>query len=125
MTAFNKADFRWDGMYLMYEGEQGYCAERYDENAHPTRVGKVRPMFIARFKYGNKPYKTWINFLVKNFTVEEYATRMSLKETPLAIMESKGFIEPSTKKMCRAAGYPETVDGFRQMIRDRVKRIPA
>jgi len=28
--------------------------------------------FIARFKYGRKPVKTWINFLVKNFTVEEY-----------------------------------------------------
>ena len=122
MTQFNKDDFRFDGMYLMYTGEQGYCTEYYGEDAHPTRVGKARDMFIARFKYGSKPWKTWVNFMVKNFTVEEYATRIAHNETPVAIMQSKGFLEPALKKQCKKAGYPQTVAGWKQMIHDSVQR---
>ena len=124
MTNFKKDDFRWDGMYLMYEGEQGYCTEYFghEDNVHPTRRGTARPMFVARFKYGNKPWKTWVNFLVKNFTVEEYATRQAHNETPVAIMQSKGFIEPAQKKQCKQAGYPATVEGWKQMISDEADK---
>jgi hypothetical protein len=31
-----------------------------------------KPAFVARFKYGYKPWKAWVNFLVKNATVEKY-----------------------------------------------------
>lgn len=121
MTNFIKENFRFDGMYLMYEGDQGYCTEYYadEPGTHPTRVGTARALFIARFKYGNRPWKTWVNFLVKNFTVEEYATRSAHGETPVGIMQSKGFLEPAEKKECKAAGYPATVEGWKQMIADK------
>ena len=80
-TYFQKEQFSWDGMYLTY--------------------GENRD-FIARFKYGRKPYKTWINFLVKHFTVEEYLNRIDHKNPnhvgPLTALESKGFISPNRKR---------------------------
>jgi hypothetical protein len=49
-----------------------------------------QPTFIARFKYGSKPYKSWVNFLVKNFTIEEYI-ELSKQTSPMQAMEVKGF----------------------------------
>ena len=74
MTKFNKEDFTWDGMYLMYRGRhtQSVNMEEAHPNCHPSWIGQPKPEFIARFKYGYKPYKAWINFLVKNVTVEQY-----------------------------------------------------
>ena len=92
MTKFNKELFTWDGMYLMYEGE--YVGQpTMDEvhpNCHPSWVGVGKPAFIARFKYGSKPWKTWINFLVKNFTVEEYLN-LAEATSPLEAVRVKGY----------------------------------
>ena len=75
-TRFNKADFTWDGMYLMYAGayvgSKTFGEVHGVDGCHPTRVDQIKPAFIARFKYGYKPWKTWVNFLVKNVTVEQY-----------------------------------------------------
>ena len=74
MTRFNKENFEWDGMYLMYNGPYN-GSKTMDEvhpNCHPSWVGKMKPAFIARFKYGSKPWKSWANFLVKNATIEKY-----------------------------------------------------
>ena len=61
--------------------------------------------FIARFKYGRKPYKTWINFLVKNFTVEEYLRLIDHKNpehvAPLTALETKGFVSPNKAKVAK------------------------
>tara|TARA_R110000796_G_scaffold228191_2_gene345182 strand:- start:19 stop:309 length:291 start_codon:yes stop_codon:yes gene_type:complete len=92
MTAFTKEDFTWDGMYLMYRGEY-VGAQNMDEihpNCHPSWVGKMNPAFIARFKYGYKPYKTWINFLVKNVTVERYL-ELAEKIHPVPAMRELGY----------------------------------
>lgn len=75
MTPFVKEEFVWDGMYLMYRGRHtksvNYEVARPD--CHPSWVGKPKPEFIARFKYGRKPWKSWVNFLVKNnVSVEKY-----------------------------------------------------
>jgi len=95
MTAFIKENFEWDGMYLMYTGEQGKDAPRYGQNGekcHPTRMGTVKAMFIARFKYGNyKPYKAWINFICKNFDVEELANMYETGASPVGAMKFKGY----------------------------------
>ena len=92
MTKFNKELFTWDGMYLMYSGE--YVGQpTMDEvhpNCHPSWVGVGKPAFIARFKYGRKPYKSWINFLVKNFTVEEYLN-LAEATSPLEAVRVKGY----------------------------------
>jgi hypothetical protein len=92
MTKFNKEDFTWDGMYLMYEGAykgQPTMDEVYP-NCHPSWVGKPKPAFIARFKYGRKPYKSWINFLCKNTSVENYL-ELSAESTPVQAMEQLGY----------------------------------
>lgn len=105
-TRFQKDLFRWDGMYLHYTGRHTQ-SKNWDElypNTHPGNVGVNKPEFIARFKYGSKPYKTWINFLVKNFTVEEYVHLTQYEHmggkgmTPLAAMQLKGFVSPNRKR---------------------------
>ena len=74
MTKFNKEDFTWDGMYLMYRGRHANSIDMdvAHPNCHPSWKGLPQPTFIARFKYGYKPYKAWNNFLFKNVYVEQY-----------------------------------------------------
>jgi hypothetical protein len=74
MTAFVKENFSWDGMYLMYKGEFDGAKLMTDvhPDCHPSWKGMLKPAFVARFKYGYKPWKAWVNFLVKNATVEKY-----------------------------------------------------
>ena len=48
--------------------------------------------FIARFKHTQKIRGRFITFLIKNFTVEDYLNRLDQGETPMAILESKGFV---------------------------------
>jgi len=91
-TRFNKDQFTWDGMYLMYRGDFAGAVKMLDAhpNAHPSWEGQNRPAFVARFKYGYKPWKAWVNFLVKNATVEEY---MKLEEEihPAGAMKALGY----------------------------------
>lgn len=123
MTAFDKTKFTTYGGYIMYHGEyEGQPV--YEEPCHPTRLGKGKELFIARFKYGPKPYKNWINFLAKNFTVEEYVALTSvdgMEGTPLKVMESKGYVLPHVKKMLKERGYPLTPAGRDRMIRDDIE----
>ena len=92
MTTFNKESFTWDGSFLMYNGpyEGSKTMDEVHPNCHPSWVGKMKPAFIARFKYGSKPWKSWVNFLVKNATVEEFL-KLSDESTPLQAMETLGF----------------------------------
>lgn len=76
-TKFNKANFT-TGEYLMYGGVCG--------------------MFIARFKYNRKIRTSFINFLVKNFTVEEYKAEYEKGNAPLEILRSKGYMTEPEKK---------------------------
>ena len=91
-TRFNKDQFTWDGMYLMYRGDFAGAVKMLDAHpkAHPSWEGLNRPAFVARFKYGYKPWKAWVNFLVKNATVEEY---MKLEEEihPAGAMKALGY----------------------------------
>jgi hypothetical protein len=115
MTKFNRDDFNYHGGYLTYTGEQGEMTEYYAQPCHPTREGMAKPAFIARFKYAQTSSRgPWVTFLIKNFTVEEYLGRMAAGETPLAIMESKGFVLSHIKKWLKEAGYPQTQEGYRQ-----------
>ena len=120
MTTFNKEQFTFDGMYLNYEGDQGEFNQYYTEPCHPSRLGTVKSMFIARFKYGRKPYKTWINFISKNFTVEEWATlagKNGMESSPVAIMKTKGFLDGGEKKLCKAHGLAPTVENYSKACR--------
>lgn len=121
---FIREDFEYHGGYLMYLGDCGEHNDFYGEDAHPTRVGKRRDKFVARFKYASTSSKgPWITFMIKNFTVEEYFGRLDAGETPLGILESKGFILSHVKKMLKRGGYPVTQEGLTQMIKDDMREV--
>ena len=68
--------------------------KNYEEdypNCHPANVGRPQLTFIARFKYGRKPYRRWINFICKNFTCEEWVTELKETHAPLRMMQARGF----------------------------------
>ncbi len=65
--------------------------DEVNPNCHPSWVGKMKPAFIARFKYGPyKPWKSWVNFLVKNAHVEIYL-KLAEEFTPAEAMSMLGF----------------------------------
>ena len=92
MTKFDKTQFT-PGMYAMYQGK-----------------------FVARFKRGGRG--SFLSFLCKNFTVEEYFSRLNSGENPLDILESKGYILPHVKKWLREGGYEVSTEGYKQFQRD-------
>ena len=91
-TKFEKEMFTWDGEYLMYKGDFAGSVkmETVNPNCHPTWVGKNKPQFVARFKY-RKPWKTWVNFLVKNEIFIEDWMAIAGKTSPLQAMQHYGF----------------------------------
>ena len=80
---FHKDLFSYNGGYLMY-----------GENLNDQ-------VFIARFKYGKKNWRTWANFLCKNFTVAEYLQAAD-ETSPREAIESKGFYDETTVRVLRA-----------------------
>jgi len=95
MVQFKKEGFRFDGMYLMYEGDLGVHGVYYFSNmaggCHPTRHATQADLFIARFKYGRKNWKTWVNFIVKNFTVDQWVELQKAGVSPVCAMKFRGF----------------------------------
>ena len=79
--------------------------------------------FIARFKYAKGSKASFLTFLTKNFTVDEYFGRLAKGESPLPILQSKGYIQPHIKKHLKELGYPVTQAGFEQLIQDDVAKI--
>jgi hypothetical protein len=78
--------------------------------------------FVARFKYAKSSRPSFLTFLTKNFTVEEYFSRLEKNEAPLDIARSKGFIQPHIKKHLKELGYPVTPAGFEQLVQDNVAK---
>ncbi len=93
MTKFQKELFQWDGMYLMYKGDYkgSVLMNEAHPNCHPSWIGKVKPAFIARFKYGQKPWKSWVKCLVENYTVESYLAEVKAT-SPLAAVQKVGYV---------------------------------
>lgn len=83
-------------------------------------AGGERSKVVARFKYQKSGKASFINCLIKNFTVEEYFSRMEAGEAPLKIAGSKGYLLPHVKKLLKSAGYPSTPAGFDQYIKDGI-----
>ena len=93
MTSFIKENFAFDGMYLMYEGpyKGSKTMDEVHPNCHPSWVGKQKPAFVARFKYGPyKPWKAWVNFLTKNVGVETYL-KLAEETNPVSAMRELGY----------------------------------
>lgn len=77
--------------------------------------------FVARFKYNRSERGSFITFLCKNFTVEEYFSRLNAGEAPLTILESRGYVLPHIKKRLLASGYAPTQEGFKLYIDAQVR----
>ena len=107
MTKFVKDQFLKSGEYVEY------CLD-------PMPCAWDRRKFVSRFKYARGAKASFVTFLTKNFTVEEYFGRMDKGETPMEIAESKGYVLPHIAKQLKAKGYPVPPSAFRKMIRDEI-----
>ena len=76
--------------------------------------------FVARFKRGGRG--SFLTFLCKNFTVEEYFARLDAGEPPLKILESKGYVSPRVQKLLTSIGLPPTVQGRDQYIMSQIRK---
>ncbi|MBG10958.1 MAG: hypothetical protein CMD92_07295 [Gammaproteobacteria bacterium] len=120
MTQFDKEKFHYHGGYLMYhgtyEGQPTYEEVYGKDKIHPSRIGMPVELFIARFKYVffQGAFK---NFLVKNFTVEEFAEGYKAGKSPLDMLEAKGFMTPQAKKLCKQNGMKPTQENYKICIR--------
>jgi hypothetical protein len=107
MTKFDKELFNYSGGFLMY-------------GQYPDR-----PKFVARFKYKGGNRAGFQSFLIKNFTVDEYFGRLDANETPVGILESRGYVASHVKKMLKEAGFAPTVEGKDQYIARQVAQYAA
>jgi hypothetical protein len=94
---FVKEQFNFDGMYLTYGPER---------------------RFVARFKRRSDK-GSFQAFLIKNFTVEEYFDRIEAKESPLMIVEDKGYILPHIKRWLKERGYEVSKAGFEKWMKNQ------
>lgn len=95
------------------------CSDTLSYNAGTSVAPKYK--FVARFKYQRGAINDFKKFLIKNFTVEEYFSRLNAQESPLAILESKGYVLPHIRKLLKQNGYEVHPAGFRQYLRDKIK----
>jgi len=103
-TPFIKELFDYHGGYLMYRGKHD-LSRKFEEDypveqLHPSNVGRYQDTFIARFKYGQRPWKKWVTFLCKNCTCEEWV-ELNKTMTPLAAIESLGYYDDTTVRVLR------------------------
>jgi hypothetical protein len=97
MSKFIKDNFTWDGEYLMY-------------SVDGLKYGQTRK-FIARFKRNKRDRAGFTSFLIKNFKVEEYFMQYEAGGTPVGILEEKGYISATVKKLLKVAGFPQNIEG--------------
>lgn len=114
MSKFNREDFSYHGGYLMYEGDAGRFNEYYGDDAHPTRVGSRKSLFVARFKYSSADKGRFLTFLIKNFSVEEFFAAVNAPNpnnpwnnpfSPAPVLAAKGYISSTIRKGMKRAGY--------------------
>ena len=81
--------------------------------------------FVANFTKRGGGKATFITFLIKNFTVEEYFYMLDQGMAPLRIVETKGYLRPHIKKWLKERGLPQTKAGMNTMIQQDIARRAA
>lgn len=76
--------------------------------------------FVANFSKRGGGKATFVTFLIKNFTVEEYFNMLDSGIPPLRIVETKGYLLPHIKKWLKQGGYEVSRAGYDQYIQDRL-----
>jgi hypothetical protein len=94
MAGFLKSEFHFHGGYLTYQGK-----------------------FVARFKHVPRNVGGFRSFLTKHFTTEEYFRRLEAGESPLPILQSKGYVSTHIKQWLAQAGLPKTREGYEEFMR--------
>ena len=77
--------------------------------------GKWDRKFVARCR-NHSHAGSFMTFLKKNFTIEEYFEAYDSGIPPLKILETKGYITPNMKRVLRAAGFSATPEGNRRYL---------
>lgn len=103
MANFNKNNFNYSGGYLTY---------------NVGTLEKPKYVFIARFRNGSR--SSFISFLIKNFSVQDYLSRLDNREAPLEILNSAGYISPNVRKVLKSYRLPATQEG---LVALRAKRM--
>ena len=83
MKTFTRKNFSFFGGYLCHHND-GILHCRSSQ-------------FVARFKYGKGTKASFLTFLIKNFTQEEYFSGLANGETPLGMLQAKGYA-PRTRR---------------------------
>jgi hypothetical protein len=132
-TKFVNKNFEYAGGYLTYagpfDGQKTYEERIFSDvqrissmpganKIHPSRIGKKKEAFIARFKNGG--VVAFKKFLRDNFTVEEYLGLMDSGLAPLKVLETKGYVSPNVCNVLKHHGYPMTVAGRDAYIKDGI-----
>ena len=78
------------------------------------------PRFVARFKYAKGDKASFIRFLVKNFSVEEYFGMLDAGKAPLEVLQTKGYVQSHVKRILKSLGYEPTLAGQEKYLADRV-----
>lgn len=76
--------------------------------------------FVANFSKRGGGKATFVKFLIKNFTVEEYFEMLDANKSPLGIVETKGYVLPHIKAMLKKRGLPQTQAGLTMMIQQNM-----
>ena len=102
MSKFDKAQFHNDGPYLTYGADR---------------------KFVARFKHTPRDRTDFVAFLVKHLTVEEYFAAYDAGQLPAQILEAKGYISATVRKVLERSGYPATREGREAYLDEQARRI--
>ena len=76
--------------------------------------------FVANFAKRGGGKATFVKFLIKNFTVEEYFEMYDAGRAPITIVQTKGYVLPHIKKMLKARGLPQTTAGFDTLVQQNM-----
>lgn len=104
MTQFSKENLIDSNGWVLY-APQGW------DTPHAERK------FVANFSKRGGGKATFMKFLFKNFTVEEYFEMYDAGKAPLKIVETKGYVLPHIKTMLKQRGLPQTQAGLTMMLR--------
>jgi hypothetical protein len=98
-----------------------FLKENFTSGQYVEYVSDGKFKFVARFKYVPGNRGSFITFLIKNFEAEEYFDRMKAGESPVAILESKGYITAHIKKWLKRDGYEISQASITKMLDDQQK----
>ena len=87
---FKKENFKIEGQWIHYNGK-----------------------FVARVRCGSK--MTYVNFLIRHFSEDEYFNLYNSGMAPLQILQSKGFISPNMRRVLKSYNLPTTQDGIKRL----------